>query len=98
MSEKFPELLPPLQLRYVAFLSGLAHITIPNSTQEAWIPGGRNGLIIAADTAAVSKEGHYTEYPSKKESIVLTIPTAGGKVPEHRVLHDGPCQRSEMRG
>lgn len=83
-------------LRYVAFLSGLAHITLSNSIQEAWIPGGKNGLIIAADTAAVSEKGHTTQYPSDKETIALAIPTVEGKLPEHRVLHDGPCRDCEM--
>ncbi|KAI9879906.1 MAG: hypothetical protein M1830_006573 [Pleopsidium flavum] len=83
-------------VQYVAFLSGLAHITLPNSKQEAWIHGGQHGLIIAADTAAVSKEGHITKYPSKKETTALQIPTAEEAVPEHIVLHEGACQRSEV--
>ncbi|MCJ1363973.1 hypothetical protein MMC16_003082 [Acarospora aff. strigata] len=84
-------------VQYVAFLSGLAHITLPNSNQEAWVRGGRNGLLIAADTAAVSKEGHITEYPSNTETTALQIPIAEGTLPEHKVLYAGPCSRREMK-
>ena len=71
-------------------------MTLPNSEDEAWIRGGKNGLIIAADTAAVSEEGHITSYPSKKETLALQIPTADGLLPMHRVLHQGACRKSEM--
>lgn len=77
-------------------MSGLAHITLPNSNLEAYVQGGKNGLIIAADTAAVSTLGHITEYPSKQETIALQIPTAGGVAPAHTVLHEGACLGSEM--
>ena len=77
--------------RFVVFLSGLAHITLPNSTDEAWVQGGRNGLIIATDTAALST-GHITEYPSGDETLALQIPTADGKVPGHILVHSGPCE------
>ena len=79
----------------MAFVSGLAHITIPNSTQQVWVRGGKHGLIIAADTAAVSTYGHITGYPSDQETVALQIPTAGGKAPEHRVLHESACWRDE---
>lgn len=82
--------------RWVIFLSGLAHITLPKSTAEAWIPGGRGGAILALDTAAVSVEGHYTEYPSETETVALQVPV-GGKVPGHRVLYGGACKGSEVK-
>lgn len=82
--------------RYVAFLSGLAHITLPNSNQEAWIRGGKYGLIIAADTADVSRDGHITQYPSMMETTALQIPLARGVVPPHKLLHAGPCQKDQM--
>lgn len=72
------------------------HITLPDSTQEAWIRGGKNGLVISADIAAISKDGHITEYPSNEETVALVIPTLGGEVPGHSVLHDGPCLGDEM--
>ena len=85
-----------LSLRYVLFLSGLAHVTLPNSTQEAWIRGGKGGFVFAADTAAVSVSGHITDYPGSTETTLLQFPTAGGKVPEHRVLYGGACRESEI--
>lgn len=84
-------------LRYVAFLSGEAHITIPGSKHEAWIYGGAQGLIIAADTAEVSKIGHVTDYPGNTETTALQIPIANGKLPPHRRLHSGPCKIHELR-
>ena len=83
--------------RWVAFLSGLAHVTLPNSTAEAFITGGANGLIFAADTAAQSTFGHLTNYPGRTETRVLQIPTGGG-IPNHNVLYSGPCKNSELKG
>jgi hypothetical protein len=87
--------LPSLE-RWVAFLSGLAHITLPNSTVDAYVPGGENGFIFAADTAAVSSKGHSTNYPSNSETIALQIPT-GGTIPQHNVLHSGPCKLAGLQ-
>ena len=77
--------------RYVAFLSGEAVVTLPNSTQTATIYGGENGLIIAADTANVSTYGHITTYPSNRETHAIQIPTLYNEIPAHTVLHAGPC-------
>lgn len=82
--------------RYVAFLSGLAHITIPGSDEEVTIKGGAGGLIIAADTADVSEQGHITQYPGDTPTAALQIPFKDGKIPPHRVLHRGPCREEEM--
>jgi hypothetical protein len=90
-----PMLTRPSPERWVAFLTGLAHITLPNSTQEAFVPGGKNGVIFAADVAAVSSTGHSTNYPSTSETIALQIPTGGG-IPQHNVLHSGPCKPGEI--
>jgi hypothetical protein len=81
--------------RWVAFLSGLAHVTLPNSNVDVLIPGGENGLIFAADTAARSTQGHSTNYPSNQETRVLQIPTNGG-IPNHNVLYSGPCRANEL--
>ena len=81
----------------MAFLSGLAHITLPNSNQDVWVTGGKDGLIIAADTAAVSREGHFTTYPSTSETVALQIVVEGGKEPAHTVLHAGPCEEDKTR-
>jgi len=55
----------------VAFLSGLVHVTLPNSTGEAWITGGKYGLIVAADRDAT--DGHFTRYPSAEDTIALQV-------------------------
>jgi len=81
--------------QWVAFLSGLAHVTLPGSDVDAFITGGANGLIFAADTAARSTKGHNTTYPSSKETRVLQIPTGGG-IPNHNVLYSGPCRAIEL--
>lgn len=72
------------------FLSGEARITLLNSTAVAYVDGGKNGVIFAADIASVSANGHSTNYPSGEETRVLQIPT-GGTIPQHTVLHSGPC-------
>lgn len=79
------------------FLSGLAHVTLANSTAEAFISGGKNGLIFAADTADVSAKGHATNYPSKAETRAIQIPT-GGTIPPHNVLYSGPCKGQQVMG
>ena len=84
--------------RYVAFLSGLALVTLPNAKGQARIEGGENGLIIAADTADISTNGHNTTYPGNTDTIALQIPFADGKAPAHTVLHEGPCECNEMAG
>lgn len=45
---------------------------------------------VAADTAAVSAQGHRTEFLGTTEMVILTIPAKDDLVPEHIVLHDGP--------
>jgi len=82
----------------VAFLSGLIHITLPNSTQEAWIQGGRYGIVLAVDTADLSKFGHRTVYPGGADTVAVEIPFGGGVVPGHRVLHLGACTWDELVG
>ncbi|KAL8774438.1 MAG: hypothetical protein Q9194_004027 [Teloschistes cf. exilis] len=67
-------------VQYVYFTSGLAVVSIPNSTASVRIKGGRDGLIIAADTVG---EGHVTKYPSNEETVALLVPTLGGSVPKH---------------
>ncbi|KAL6712881.1 hypothetical protein ACLMJK_009593 [Lecanora helva] len=83
-------------VQYVAFLSGKAVISLPNSTQTATVPGGRNGLILAIDIKNVSTLGHITVYPSNQTTVVLQIPTANNTIPAHSVLHNGPCFDSEQ--
>ncbi|PWY87271.1 hypothetical protein BO94DRAFT_535385 [Aspergillus sclerotioniger CBS 115572] len=83
-------------IQWVLFLSGVAHITLPNSTDEAWVVGGRNGAILALDTEEVSALGHSTVYPTQESTVALEVPLE--KVPGHRVLHKGACVVGEISG
>lgn len=73
-------------------LEGSAYIALPgdNST-GAYIAGGRSGLLFAADTADVSRDGHSSMYLGTTESVYLQIPTRDGNIPRHTTLHMGPC-------
>ncbi|KAI9456777.1 hypothetical protein F5148DRAFT_984300 [Russula earlei] len=75
-------------IQWSAVLSGLAHITLPDSSDEVFL--GKGDLLFATDTAAASIKGHLSNFPSKFETAVLEIPT-GGTIPQHNVLHSGPC-------
>lgn len=75
-------------------ISGLAHIQIHNSTSEAWIIGGRYGLVFAGDTNTTN--GHSYTFPSGDDTVILNMPTANGQVPAHQVLHAGQCLPSEL--
>ncbi|KAI9740277.1 MAG: hypothetical protein M1834_004855 [Cirrosporium novae-zelandiae] len=80
----------------VAFFSGMAHITLPDSSDssdEAWILGGANGLIVAVDTTG---SGHITTYPSDEQTIALQIAFAGEAIPPHTVLKTGACEVSSQ--
>lgn len=81
--------------RWNVFLSGLAHITIPNSQQEVYIEGGKYGLLLAADTADVSQSGHISS-TGNEEVTDLMIPTPNGRLPRHNVLHSNPCTPQEL--
>ncbi|KAI0795302.1 hypothetical protein BC629DRAFT_1506764 [Irpex lacteus] len=73
----------------VTFLSGVIHITLPNDpTASAYLVGGIDGNILALDTDG---SGHNTSYPSNAETRALQIPFNRGRIPEHTVVHTGPC-------
>lgn len=79
-------------LRYVNIVSGLMHLTLPNSKDEAWVPGGtKDSLILAADTVDVSSDGHRTEYVGTEEFRGVGLRVASGAPPVHTVVHKGPC-------
>lgn len=81
------------------FTSGLALFTLPaDNTTEVLIVGGALGLIFAADTADVTSAGHGTRFPGVAETTALTIPTEGNSVPDHQVLHSGPCTAEDFLG
>lgn len=85
----------------MTFLSGLAHVTLPYpastnaSKDEAWILGGPDSLLVANDVLGT---GHITTYPSDEKTIGLQIPFAGGLIPPHRILYEGPCHYSIDEG
>ncbi|KAI1430946.1 hypothetical protein GGR50DRAFT_690112 [Xylaria sp. CBS 124048] len=86
-------------VQWVAFISGLAQISLPDDPDtNAFVVGGGFGLIFAADTTDVSGQGHITRYPGNTETIALQIPTRDGVVPSHSVLHAGPCSSEEVAG
>jgi hypothetical protein len=73
----------------VHFLSGIAHVTLPqDASVDLWIVGGKSGLLFATDTTGL---GHITRYPSDQETVSITAPFAQGMIPEHTVLTEGPC-------
>lgn len=83
----------------MVFLSGLAHITLPeDNTTSAYVPGGQFGLIFASDTAEVSSSGHSTAYPGITETVALQIPTLDGEIPSYSILHAGPCTANDTVG
>lgn len=85
-----------LRHRWVVFTAGEAVISLPYSTDTAKIRGGRDGLILAADTQNVSTAGHITKYPSKKQTVAIQIPIENNEIPAHTVLHSGACNKKEQ--
>ncbi|KAJ3551124.1 hypothetical protein NM688_g4913 [Phlebia brevispora] len=77
----------------VVFLSGVAHVTLPQGTDDTFVVGGSDGLIFAVDTVG---GGHNTSYPSNMETRALQIPFTGGIIPPHIVLNSGPCTTSDQ--
>lgn len=52
----------------------------------------KSSLLIAADTLAVSSlRGHFTEFPSGEDTILVQIPFVGNIAPAHTVLGLGDC-------
>ena len=84
-----------IDIRLVAFMSGLAHVTLPfptsknSSLDEAWILGGANGLVVAAD---IKGSGHATTFPSDEPTVILQITFDSLEdMPMHEVVTQGPC-------
>ncbi|KAK6078124.1 small secreted protein [Seiridium cupressi] len=82
--------------QWVYFITGLAHITLPNSSDEAWINGGKYGLLWAGDPSKFSKHGHSTFY--HEQSVTLALMTEGGKEPKHEVVRQGACVPDDLLG
>lgn len=77
----------------VVFLSGVAHVTLPHGTGDAFVVGGANGLILAVD---VTGTGHNTSYPSNEQTRALQIPFTNGIIPPHVVVSDGACTSDQI--
>lgn len=74
----------------VHFVSGLAHITLPDDPrQELWLPGGAGGLLFAVDTTG---SGHVTTYPSDQSTLGILVPFEGGQLPGYEVIKEGACE------
>lgn len=52
---------------------------------------GVNGFLVANDVKGI---GHYTTFPSDKETVALQVPFEGGVVPGHQILHRGACHHT----
>ena len=63
-----------------------------------WVQGGKYGVLLAVDNAAVSRFGHVTTYPGDADTVALQVPFEAGTQPKHSVLYEGPCRWSEMVG
>lgn len=51
-----------------------------------------SSLLIAADLNETSfVSGHWTEFPSNEPTVLVQIPFFDNQVPQHEVLHEGPC-------
>lgn len=72
-------------------------MTVPgDDSGGAYMSPGEFGLMFAADTADVSCDGHTSRYLGASESVYVEIPTKDGEIPEHNILHMGPCAADEM--
>jgi hypothetical protein len=73
----------------IHFLSGIAHVTLPQDpSSDLWIIGGKGGLLFAVDTTGM---GHVTMYPSDEATVAIAAPFEGGVVPGYEVLNEGAC-------
>lgn len=86
--------------RLTMILNGLIRITTPyapapsNGSVAYVMPGTTaSSVIIAADLNKTSYvAGHFTEFPSGEETILVQLPFLNDEVPEHTVLYDGSCE------
>jgi len=83
--------------RLVAFLSGVAHLSLPvpvhgnnSALDEAYVTGADGGLSVVIDTEGT---GHITEYPTDEPTATLSITFESVEdLPEHTVVGSGSCQ------
>lgn len=65
---------------------------------EAWIGGGKFGVLIAADLESVSRMGHFAAFPSDEQTVLVQSPFEGDVIPGHTVLYEGQCRMEELVG
>lgn len=82
--------------QWVIFVTGLAHVTLPRSSDQAWISGGKYGLLWAGDLAGASGQGHRTFY--HEQTVGLILPTRHGREPAHTVVRQGACLTQDLLG
>ncbi|KAK5725382.1 hypothetical protein LTR15_003568 [Elasticomyces elasticus] len=88
---------PAPVVQWVVVLSGSTKVYLQNQTDEAdtvFTSAGKNGVLLAADTADISPLGHVTE--TVEETVMLFMSTANGTVPEHTVLHNKACAGEDL--
>lgn len=59
-----------------------------------YIVEGVNPFMVAIDYWG---EGHFTAYPSDKDTVALQIPFADRQEPEHEVVAEGICAANERQ-
>ncbi|RDW85297.1 hypothetical protein BP6252_02887 [Coleophoma cylindrospora] len=87
-----PAPLTSLNTTQIATMNGSS--TAQDETITTYLSPGtlKSSLLIAADTKAVSTlRGHFTEFPSGDETILVQIPFSGNIAPAHTVLGLGDC-------
>lgn len=85
--------------RLTIVLNGLVRVSTPyapaplNSMVAYFQPGTlSSSILIAADLVETSHiAGHYTEFPSGEETLLVQLPFVNNVTPEYTVLYDGPC-------
>ncbi|KAI6365096.1 hypothetical protein MCOR25_005489 [Pyricularia grisea] len=84
---------------WLFLLKGMFHFTLPgNDSTDAYLTAGEFGLLFAADTADVSVTGHASASLGNTETVFARMATEGGGLPNHRRVHMGACNATEMAG
>ena len=67
---------------------------MPGRVEAYFQPGTMaSSMVIAADLKATSYvSGHWTEFPGNEPTVLMQTPFVGNQMPDHTVLHDGPCE------
>ena len=82
--------------RWVIILKGMVYVALPHGNDTAYLQGGE--VMFAADTPAVSSEGHISQFVGTSEAVFMSVATPDGQVPAHTVVHSGACGKEEVKG